>query len=335
VDCTRRAANDLYWIVPGSVLTLAVGAFALAQTPDFRAVAAALAILPLWLVAAGGMASLMVLGSTVRMIRSGADRPLARFRTYLANNYRHLTWLVAGLLLAGANMAMFMWVKQLLNRLVPFWADPLLANVDHAIFFTDPWRLLTWLDNRPLALFYHRVWFALLVLTLLNVLNQRPSREKTAILLTYFFLWSVFGPVIHTLLPAAGPVFYADLKYGDRFIGFGMTPETRELADYLWWTYQKGQFEPGGGISAMPSLHIATMAWIVIATAVFARRWLVPIIIVAISIWILSIALGWHYAIDGIVGAAGAFGIWRLCALMVALNPRDEWSVDRFINFGP
>jgi hypothetical protein len=29
-------------------------------------------------------------------------------------------------------------------------------------------------------------------------------------------------------------------------------------------------------------------------------------------IFLLSISLGWHYAVDGIAGAAGAWGLWRM-----------------------
>jgi hypothetical protein len=238
-----------------------------------------------------------------------------------------LLLILPGILLTGLNMVTFMWVKQLLNYLVPFRADPLLAAADRMIFFTDPWRLLIWLDNWPMALFYHRAWFALMVLLLLKVLMSPPSAEKSALLLTYFLLWSVFGPAVHTLMPAAGPVFYAHLGYGDRFAALSMPPETQEVANYLWRTYRGGSFGPGAGISAMPSLHIATTAWVVIATARFARGWLFPISAMAALITLLSVALGWHYAVDGIVGAFGTYAIWRACLWAVRSRTASTISV--------
>ena len=127
----------------------------------------------------------------------------------------------------------------------------------------------------------------------------------------YFLLWSVFGPLVHTLMPAAGPVFYARLGYGDRFSGLVLPPETQQLTEYLWRMYEGGPVGPVSGISAMPSMHIAMIAWMVIAVSVLARRWIVPMAAAALLIFILSIALGWHYAIDGIAGAAGAVLIWK------------------------
>ena len=78
---------------------------------------------------------------------------------------------------------------------------------------------------------------------------------------------------------------------------------TREAAAYLWAIYSVQGFGGGAGISAMPSLHIATTAWIVMAIYIFARRWLAPVAGAAILIFLLSISLGWHYAVDGVVGA--------------------------------
>ena len=61
-------------------------------------------------------------------------------------------------------------------------------------------------------------------------------------------------------------------------------------------SYATGGFGPGSGISAMPSLHIATTAWMVIAVRVHAPRMTWVISVFALLIFLLSISLGWHYA---------------------------------------
>ena len=61
----------------------------------------------------------------------------------------------------------------------------------------------------------------------------------------------------------------------------------------------------------MPSLHIATTAWMMIAIRAFAPRLTVPMAMAAILIFLLSIALGWHYAVDGIVGGAAALIFYK------------------------
>jgi hypothetical protein len=232
------------------------------------------------------------------------------------------------MILTGLNMIAFMWVKPLLNYLVPFWADPYLASIDRMIFRTDPWRLLGWLNNYPMAIFYHRAWFGLMILILMKVLWSPASKDKTAVMLTYFILWSVFGPVVHSLIPAAGPIFYARLGFGNAFSDLVSAQETARLADYLWRVYSGAKFGPGSGISAMPSLHIATTVWMMIAVAIFARKWLMPMTLAAVLITMLSVSLGWHYAIDGIIGGAGAVIIWYVARVLLNLGSPAELGND-------
>lgn len=312
---TRKIFNpeELDWIVPGTVLTIASAAFALLKTPNYAGILSAFV---LWMTVTAAMACVVIFMATVGMMRRRVEHPISHWLSFAAERRETILFVFAGVVLTGMNMVAFMWIKPLLNYHVPFRADPYLALVDREIFGTDPWRLLSWLNNNPLAYFYHRAWFGLMTLTLLTVLWKPASKEKSALMLTYFFLWSVFGPLMHTLLPAAGPVFYERLGYGTAFSGLKSASETKQLADYLWSIYIGGRFGPGSGISAMPSLHIATTVWIVLAVYLFARRWIVPTFLAAILIFMLSVALGWHYAIDGIVGGAGAIGIWwmaRIC----------------------
>jgi hypothetical protein len=320
-----QGVKDRDWLVPSIVLTLASGVFGIILIPNYSGILPAVSLLPLWMVAT------VILGAITGiagMMAAGVERPIKYLRDFLVND-----WLTAGqwflcVFLAGLNMTTFMWVKPLLNYLVPFWADPLLADMDKALFLGhDPWILLTWLNSRAMAIFYHRGWFALMVMTLTVVLAQPPSPKKSAVMLTYFALWSIVGPMLHALIPAAGPVFYQQLGYGDRFAHLEAVPETRQLATYLWAVYKDGGFGPASGISAMPSLHIATTVWMIIAMAAFARRWMIPMAISGFVIFVLSISLGWHYAIDGIVGGAAALLCYRL--LLAFYSDRSVLGVKR------
>ena len=71
----------------------------------------------------------------------------------------------------------------------------------------------------------------------------------------------------------------------------------------------------GRGISAMPSVHIALA--VQFACAAFAiRRWFgILLTVYAVVIWIASIHLGWHYAVDGLVAAAIVVPSWVLCGI--------------------
>jgi hypothetical protein len=301
----QKLSIEAEWLLPASILTAGLAGFALIASPEWAVILPALGLLPFWILAALMMTGIFVLWTTLGMMVNGVDRPLSRWRELFIQQRESIGIVMLAVVLTGLNLIAFMWVKPLLNHLVPFWADPYLAAIDRSIFGTDPWRLVQPLNSNFAGVFYQRGWFALMVLLLLVVLSKPASPQKSAVLLVYFLLWTVFGPIVHVLMPAAGPVFYQRLGYGDSFAGLPQPDGVRQSADYLWTIYTGPRFAPGSGISAMPSLHIATTTWVVLATYIFARRWIIPIGIFGFFIFLLSISLGWHYAIDGVVGGAG------------------------------
>jgi hypothetical protein len=82
----------------------------------------------------------------------------------------------------------------------------------------------------------------------------------------------------------------------------------------------------GGGISAMPSVHNALAALFALAAFQLSRTagWLVAIY--AAAIWIGSIHLGWHYALDGVLGVAMTLGIWIVCGRIAAMIDGESRS---------
>ncbi len=307
------------WLLPSVLLTIVSGACALLIMPNYSGVLPALGMLPLWLFVSAAMACIT---AYFRMMIAGVKSPFAHISSAVRHRWRELLMIAVGITVAGLNMIAFMWTKPLLNS-IPFWADPLLAQADRLLFLGhDPWTFLSWLNSIPAAIFYHRGWFALMIITLLVVLCRPPSPQKSAVMLSYFLLWSVCGPLIHMLLPAAGPVFYDKLGYGDTFAAIPVPEEMVRMSDYLWTVYNGEQFGPGSGISAMPSLHIATTMWMIIAIRVHAPRWTWPMALLGGLIFLLSISLGWHYAVDGIVGAVAAIGCYWLCERYY----RERWG---------
>ena len=292
------------WLHPSVFLTLLAATVALTQIPSVTGLLPALLILPAWMAAAALVSALY---GFVWMALHGVDRPLGASAAYVRANRGRLVAVAAIVLLAGMNMVAFMWIKPLLNYLVPFWADPLLAHWDRTLFLGhEPWEALSWVKFPLAGLVYHPVWFVFMIAALLIAAAAPASPQKSAVLLGYFVLWSLAGPVIHTLLPAAGPVFYERMGYGARFAGLDGGAEATGVANYLWSIYARKSFGAGSGISAMPSMHVTISTWVVIVFHTFARRWLPVALAAWVLIVLLSIALGWHYALDGIVGAIAA-----------------------------
>ena len=84
------------------------------------------------------------------------------------------------------------------------------------------------------------------------------------------------------------------------------------VQDMLWDFYQAGDFGFGRGISAAPSMHVASTWMIARMAQCYGRR-------AAIAGWsffgvifIGSIHLGWHYAVDGYISIIAIWALWRL-----------------------
>jgi hypothetical protein len=303
-------SRDRDWLVPSAVMTAGLGVAALLLMPI-----AGYHQLPnyfgrflnvMYCMLFGGL--LWLLFTVLKLLRLGVESPIAHLMDQMVVRKTILLSALAGAALAGIDMLFFMWIKPELTAVSPFWADELLANVDHAIFRNDPWRLFQGIDLAVHAGAYSFLWTVAIFGTLVWLLAQKPSIERSSSLIAYFALWSIFGTFGQLLLSSAGPIFYQRIGLGDRFAELSNSiPQVTQLVSaYLWNFHVTGTLGVGAGISAMPSLHIATVAWITL-TFRSQRSRLAPLAaLFALYMWALSVALGWHYAIDGIAGAAGA-----------------------------
>ena len=81
---------------------------------------------------------------------------------------------------------------------------------------------------------------------------------------------------------------------------------------YLASQYGKHIANPGAGISAMPSMHIAVVTIYVL----IARRtiWLLPACCFWIVIFVFSAFSGYHYWWDGIIAVVVTLSCWVLAA---------------------
>lgn len=70
----------------------------------------------------------------------------------------------------------------------------------------------------------------------------------------------------------------------------------------------------------MPSMHLATVAIYVIAA--WRTRWLLPAILMWVTIFVSSGYFGYHYWIDGIAGAGIAAVCWAFAARLSSVSAR-------------
>lgn len=221
------------------------------------------------------------------------------------------------IMLLSAQMAVLAWFKVTMPHAVGFWADPLLADLDSALFGRDPWRILhqapDWVGALIDRVYAGWAFLGLAVLIILAFCSQSLRRDRA--LVSYFLLICIAG-LFQYLLPSAGPVFYEAVGHGPRFGELPVRPWVQITADYLWSNYTGAGDRVGGGISAMPSVHVGAGAWIALTfRAYFPRLRFAGWAYVA-TLFFGSVYLGWHYAVDGIAGIA--ICAWMLASLLLS-----------------
>jgi len=309
-EAAGSATRERDWLIPSALMTAMLGAAAVLLMPvaGYDHVPPYFTRFVGWLnySAVGGI--FLALVHLVRLRKAGVASPVEHLRAQFRAKKGAALAAIAGMMLAGVDMLFFMWIKPEVTAVAPFWADEMLADADRAIFGRDPWRFFEGVDLSFHAWAYSFFWAVAIMATLVWLFAQKPSAERSGSLLSYFAIWSIFGPIGQLLLSSAGPIFYARAGQGGRFDALSANvPEiTQKISGYLWSMHANGEPGVGAGISAMPSLHIATVSWIVLAFAGTKSRLTLLTIVFALYIWAMSVALGWHYAVDGIAGAVGA-----------------------------
>lgn len=239
------------------------------------------------------------------------------------------------LLLWPTMASAFTFLKSSIPMVQPFYFDATLAHWDRVIHFgIDPWRLLqpilgyTWVTYA--VNMGYTMWFFVLEATLvLQAAAIGDRKRRMQFLLTMTLAWALIGNLAATLMSSAGPCYYAlvtgdpgpygaQMEYlhavaaaisiGDVHLPFTATA----LQDLLWNSYVTNDFKVANGISAAPSMHIAS-SWIIARLAwSMGRRARIFGCLFLLMIFIGSIHLGWHYALDAYLAVAGAWVLWRV-----------------------
>lgn len=273
---------------------------------------------------------LIIAGAALwELVCARPQRPLphlkARFAEWQVT--RRIVVALPILLIAPAMFSAFSAVKTGIPTMNPFHLDPLFAEMDRVIHGGDAWMLLRPVLETPMAVFainiaYH-LWFFLFYGALaLAAVMVRDVRLRNQFLTAFVLCWVGLGLVAATGLSSVGPVYFAEFypHLADPYAG-QMALLRAANEHFPIWALDvqamllEGARDPakatiGGGISAMPSLHVA----ISVLMALFAQRvnrWLgVAAWAFAAVIMLGSVVLAWHYAVDGYLSAILTPMVW-------------------------
>ena len=220
------------------------------------------------------------------------------------------------------------YLKAMITEIQPFAWDAAFASLDRALHFgIDPYRITLALFGSSLAttalnVVYHAWFFVIYFLTFVACFARPDDRFAKAFLIGLVLTFAIGGNLLALVFSSAGPVYFERLGLGADFEP--LMEHLRTLNDVrpvwalgvqegLW----EGHMRQGdlSGISAMPSMHVATTVLMALYASTHARwaawaKWGF-----AGLIMIGSVHLGWHYAVDGYFGALIAWAAWRLAVL--------------------
>ena len=237
--------------------------------------------------------------------------------------------------LVGVGVTVFGAWKGVIPRLHPFAWDRSLAGIDARIHGRLPWEYLpAWVTSPIGSWAAERVYLTFLpMLTLMTCWAAWREDEfvRRRFFLSFVLAWFVLGVLLATIFSSAGPAFYGRVTglpdpYAVLLARLHAVPAewtgAAELQDALWHSHVMGRAHVYDAISAMPSLHVAVPTLYALAAP---RRWQRLLLAAyAILIWIVTVALGWHYAVDGYVAAAGMGLIWCFSGWVVRRQMRRK-----------
>jgi hypothetical protein len=229
--------------------------------------------------------------------------------------------------------------KQAIPALHPFTWDAYLSALGSRLDGGQPmWQRLQPVLGKPeitasLDWFYHRAWTALLMAAFVWTALLRSSHVRRRYLFAFVVMFLVVGNLFALALASAGPAYFDFVASSPRDPYASLLAYLRSVDVHtpllsvrgegaLWYAYQHRVEAFGLGVSAMPSVHVASAVLTALFGFAFSRILGIALSAVALCTFAASIALGWHYALDGYVGALIACAIWWISGLITRTDPR-------------
>lgn len=247
---------------------------------------------------------------------------------------------VAGLAAVALFSNAFTVFKEAIPSVHPYSLDPFFMWLDGVVHFGwQPWELLSGIlgyGSATAALdFIYYFWFVVVFVSIaVAVIIPGDNTLRDRFLVAYALSWLLIGVGMAYAMSSVGPIFYDRLEGGPSpFTALitqlerinADTPLTAILVrDRLWENYMSPSGSVISGISAMPSMHNALCILLVLAARRIDPLLFAASIVFALLIFIGSVHLGWHYAIDAYVSAVAVWLIWMLAGRIVGDQPANR-----------
>ncbi|MCB1377053.1 MAG: phosphatase PAP2 family protein [Alphaproteobacteria bacterium] len=223
-------------------------------------------------------------------------------------------------------------LKAAIPQLQPFAWDQTFERWDRLLHFGHhPWEWLQpVLGYGPVTMLIninYNFWFLTLsMFWLYFAFVEKPGRLRTQAIAAYMLTWSVGGVLLAVAFSSAGPCYYGLLGLSpDPYAGLmAYLRDTNQtwpvwalaLQDGLWQGFVgNADVDLSKGISAMPSMHNAQALLLVLS--MWNKHRLARNLAIGhgVLVFLGSIHLGWHYAVDGYLAFAIAGIAWIVAGI--------------------
>lgn len=234
----------------------------------------------------------------------------------------------------------FTFFKNAIPALNPYSWDAVFTEWDAMMHGSiHPWVLLQPVLGYPVVTsginFLYALWlFIMYGLLAMQAFDNSNPALRMRFLLSFVLSWIILGTFGAIVFSSMGPCFDAGIasNTGPYAPLMGYLKETSEsfpvwalnLQQFLWESYQHNKAGMGSGISAMPSMHVAMAVLMALFGWEYSRPAGIALTAYALVIFIGSIHLAWHYALDGYAGAIGAWIIWKLVGFWQASRRLEQ-----------
>ena len=273
------------------------------------------------------------------LVRNRPERP-TRFLidTYSARFPQFLARLPL-LAIAIVFMPFFSKLKSMIPLFNTYSWDHAFIAWDRAIFFGyDAWQVLQPVLGYPiisaaLAWLYHAWMLLIYVGTLFFIFYSAAGPVRRHYMLGFVLIWTLVGGAMATALASVGPVFLnpilGDPTFDAQMAYLNGANEqvpimTLHVQELLLGWYNTAERGLGSGITAMPSMHVAMafLFWLAIRqVSARAGKFFFAFFVL---IWIGSVHLAYHYAVDGLVSVIATAAIWRFVNAIIR-----AWDIAR------
>jgi len=248
-------------------------------------------------------------------------------------NLRFLYGFLVIYILAPPFLSTFASFKQVIPFIHDFSWDYRFMKLDQALHAgVHPWEIFSFLlfNYRAIQIldWLYVLWFPILFLICLWMAWSARRRLRLQFFVTSCLIWILLGTGLSILFSSAGPCYFSNIvdsaanPYEPLMAQLMKIHETQPLFAVknqldLWESYQNRLWLSFGGISAMPSIHVALA--VVFALTGWNINYSLGIVFIAyaIVIQIGAVVLGWHYAVDGYVSIIITIILWKAVGLII------------------